>query len=354
VKSLKVGPGYTGIILATYTVAALLIRPLTGFMLDKYGRKWIYLGGLLAFSFLFGGYGFITTLSGMILLRVLHGFFWGITTTGGSTIAVDLVPANRRGEGLGYFGLASTIPMAVGPMLGLQLIHDDRYDRLFVASIVLAVMGFVFATRIKYPKLPVHSTRFSFKNLIDPSSLPTALALFVNMITYGGVVSFISLYVKETGVGNAGLFFFIYALGITIARLVSGKIFDQKGPFRITIIGFIFIIAGFIILALVHLQAGLLISAFFMGLGGGVLFPSFQAMVNNLVQPNRRGVANSTLFTALDLGIGMGMMLTGYLAGSIGLGYAFLICSFINLIALFIFVGYSHKHYLSHKIVYNK
>ncbi|MBK7213991.1 MAG: MFS transporter [Bacteroidales bacterium] len=350
INGLHISAGYTGIVLAVYTVAALIIRPFTGFMLDLYGRKWIYLSGLILFSLLFSGYIFVATLAGMLIIRFVHGLFWGITTTSGSTIAVDLVPAKRRGEGLGYFGLASTIPMAIGPMLGLQLVSGGNYNQMFLVSIILAVVGVAFAFGIKYPELPVHTAKFSIRSMFEVSALPVAAILFINMITYGGVVSFVSLYVKETGVGNAGMFFMNYAIGIALSRIVSGKIFDRRGPGIITTLAFISIIIGFLILALYHNNVSFLFAAFMMGLGGGVLFPICQAMVNNMVLPHRRGAANSTLFTVLDLGIGCGMMLTGYLAEHTGLVNAFIACSVINVVALILFMTYSNRHYMKHKL----
>jgi MFS family permease len=319
-------------------------------MIDLHGRKWIYLAGLLLFTVFFSGYMVAVTLTAMLLVRFIHGVLWGITTTAGSTIAVDMVPAQRRGEGLGYLGWARTIPMAVGPMIGLQLVSSGNYNILFLSSIVMGILGLFFAFGVKYPEITHRAPDFSFRHLIEPSSLPVALILFINMITYGSVVSFISLYVKEIGTGNAGVFFLAYAIGITLSRLVSGKIFDRRGPGLISVIAFILIILGFLSLAVYHNSTGFLGSAFAMGLGGGVLFPTCQAMVNNMVRPNRRGAANSTLFTVLDLGIGTGMMLTGYLAGNTGLSNAFLVCSLLNVVALILFLTYSHKHYQLNKI----
>jgi len=350
VKILNAGPVFTGIVLAAFTMAAVIIRPVTGYMIDRHGRKWIYLFGLIFFMLSFAGYMVAYTLALMLLLRMIHGLFWGITTTAGSTIVVDLLPPHRRGEGLGYFGLASTIPMAIGPMLGLYLISGENYNPMFVAAICICILGIAFALGIRYPDIPLHTTRFSFKNLFEVSSLPVALILFINMITYGGVVTFISLYVKETGIGDAGIFFLVYAVGITLARLFSGKVFDREGPLRLSTAAFLMISLGFLGLSLIHSPAGFFGSAFIMGLGGGVLFPSCQAMVNNMVEPGRRGAANSTLFTVLDLGIGVGMILTGYLAGFSGLETAFLVCSALNGIALVLFLVFTHTYYQRHKL----
>lgn len=351
VKSMNMSTGYTGIIMAVFTVSAVMIRPITGFLIDLHGRKWFYLAGLFLFAAAFSGYMIAVTLAGMILVRALHGLVWGVTTSTGSTLVVDLLPPLRRGEGLGYYGLAGTIPMALGPMLGLWLVSQWNYDWMFIASIVLALIGFSFAIWIKFPQIPKHDVVFSMKGLIESKAVPVAVILFLNMITYGGLVSFISLYIKETGTGNAGVFFFVYALGITISRLIAGRIFDKRGPRLISITAFILVTAGFLVLAYIHNPTGFITAALVMGFGGGVLFPTCQAMVNNLITPNRRGAANSTLFTILDLGIGTGMMLTGYLAGVIGLSNAFVFCSFLNLVALVLFMTYSMKHYHRHMAI---
>ena len=342
IKNLKVGTGYTGIALAAYTVAALIIRPVTGFMIDLNGRKWIYLASLLIFSLLFGGYVFAVTLAGKIL--------WGITTTTGNTIAVDLVPPMRRGEGLGYFGLSGTIPMAIGPMIGLWLVSGGNYSRMFLVSVFLSFVGFVFAMGIRHPKIALHKTPFSFRNLIERSTLPVALVLLLSMISYGGLVSFLSLYVKETGIGDAGFFFLIYASGIALSRLLSGRIFDRQGPRKLTVAALGLLILGFLVLSCIHILAGFYGSAFLLGIGNGVISPTLQTMANNMVEPRRRGAANSTLFTGLDLGIGIGMMLTGFLAGTTGLSNAFLVFCVLNGLALSIFLTYSHSHYNLHRI----
>jgi len=350
ISHLKVNGSSTGVILAAYTVAALIIRPVAGYMIDLHGRKWIYLASLFIFSLLFGGYIFAVALAGMIMVRLAHGLLWGIVTTSGNTIAVDLVPAYRRGEGLSYFGLSSTIPMAIGPLIGLKLVEGGNYERMFLIAIVLSLAGFATAMGVRYPKISIQKATFSFRNLFERSTLPVALILLINMISYGGLVSFISLYVKETQVGDAGMFFLIYATGIALSRLFSGRIFDRQGPLKLSLIAFGLLILGFLVLADFQTLWGLLGAALCLGMGSGMIFPTLQAMVNNMVEPHRRGAANSTLFTALDLGIGSGMMLTGYLSGTLGLSTTFLIFSIVNGLALILFLVYSNRYYNLHRI----
>lgn len=345
-RELKIEEGQTGIVLAVYTLAALIVRPFTGFVIDRYGRKLFYILSLLLFAMLFAGYPLVGAFGLMLVIRFMHGMVWGVATTTGSTLIVDIVPAERRGEGIGLYGLAMTIPMALGPFTGLLISHDNNYTLMFVFAGVLAFLGFLMTLFIKYPLMPYSGkARFSFRNLLEATALPVTFNLLIINISYGGLVSFISIYALKTGIGNTGIFFIVFASGITLARIYMGKIFDRHGPKALAIIGICLFMFGHIILGLILNTAGFLTAGFLLGLGSGVIFPTFQAMVNNLVPPQRRGAANSTLFSGLDLGIGLGMLITGYLAHSIGLPHTFLIFGVLNLAALLYFRFISLKHY---------
>lgn len=346
-NDLGIRRGYIGLVLAAYTMAALLIRPLTGLFIDRHGRKLIYLTSFFLFSLLFNIYVTATTLAVMLAVRMVHGFTWGITTTAGSTLVVDIIPPDRRGEGLGVFGLSMTIAMAIGPMFGLWLSSSGDYPRLFIGASILSLAGFVLLLLVKYPKHlpPERGEGLWYKQLIEPTALPASLNYLIVMISYGGMLSFISIYGQENGIKNPGFFFLIYAIGITLSRLFAGRVFDRHGPFWIAVVGLAFLAAGFPILAFFHSYEGFFISSFILGIGSGIIMPTFQAMVNNIAGAQHRGAANSTLFTALDLGIGIGMIGMGLSSAWIGLTYSFIACGVVNLAALVLFITYTHRHY---------
>jgi len=345
-KELKINEGETGLILAVYTLAALLIRPFTGFMIARYGRKMFYIPALFLFAAMFAGYPLAGAFAIMLAVRFVHGLTWGVATTTGSTLIVDIVPAERRGEGIGLYGIAMTIPMAMGPLVGLQLSRNSTYTLMFICAGAMALSGFLLSLFIKYPVVPhAGKTTFSWRNLLESSSLPIAFNLLLINISYGGLVSFISLYSLKTGIGYTGLFFIVFASGITLARIYMGRIFDYRGPKMLTVVGILLLVTGNSILGLMINFPGFMVAGFVLGLGTGVIFPTFQAMVNNLVAPQRRGAANSTLFSGLDLGIGLGMLITGYLADAIGLPHTYLIYGALNLAALFYFLFISLIQY---------
>jgi MFS family permease len=343
-----------GIILSAYTVSALLIRPVAGYALDRYGRKMIYLISFFIFSLMFGGYAIAGTFMFFLLLRFAHGLLWGITTTSSSTIIVDLIPYQRRGEGLGYYGLAMTISMALGPFLSVIIVGKNlNYDTLFFSSMILSVAGVILAMFIRYPEAPAQEKlrSFSIASLFEKRSFVPSLNILILMISYGGLISFITLYGKEIGVDYPGNFFISFAAGILISRTTSGKIFDKHGPSLIVPLGIILLIAGFPILALVKNLIGYFLSAFILGMGVGIIFPTSQAITNNLVEKERRGVANSTLFTAYDLGIGTGMFVIGSISDTIGLTNSFILGSIINIIGLAYFFLFTLPYYKKHRVV---
>ncbi len=345
-RELNINESQTGIILSVYTLAALLIRPFTGYMIDRYGRKYFYIPSILLFAAIFVVYPLAGVFVWMLAVRFIHGLVWGVATTTGSTLIVDIIPAHRRGEGIGLYGLAMTIPMAVGPFIGIELTRNNSYTPMFLFAGALAFIGFLFTLPIKYPALPpALSKRLSWRNLFESSSLPVTFNLLLINISYGGLVSFISLYAIKTGLGLTGVFFIVFASGITLARIYMGKIFDRHGPAALSVVGILLLAVGYLLLGIAINTVAFMIAGFSLGVGSGIVFPTFQAMVNNLVIPQRRGAANSTLFSGLDLGIGLGMLITGLLAHSLGLPKTYLMFSVLNILALIYFVFVSLRHY---------
>jgi MFS family permease len=137
----------------------------------------------------------------------------------------------------------------------------------------------------------------------------------------------------------------VLAIGIGLTRIFSGRIFDKSGPKTLSVTGILLLILGFIVLATFRSHTGFHISAIILGFGFGTLMPLNQAMVNNLVEPHQRGAANSTLFTAFDIGIGIGMIIIGVLADKIGLANSFYVCSGICFLGLIHSLLFVLKHY---------
>ncbi len=328
-----------GYLLGLYTLAAVIIRPLAGYVLDAKGRKAAYLGGLVLFALFIFSYQLATAILLLLVIRFLHGLSWGVLTTGGSTVAADLLPSERRGEGLGYYGMAMTLAQAFGPLLGLAVVAGGRYDRLFLMAGAIAVMAVLMATVVHYPTVTPGGKPFSFDAVLDRRVVPIAIIGLFTMMSYGGIVSFLTLFTAERGL-NAGLFFLVYAVTMSLSRPFAGRLLDQQGPTPALTTGLLLLVIGFILLGLSQGTLLYVVAAGLLGVGNGNVLPTLQAMAINLVEPDRRGVASSTLFSGIDLGIGLGSTVLGWLGDAVGLSTMFIASGLVLLLPL----AYYHFH----------
>ncbi len=328
-----------GIVVGTYTIASVLVRPFSGFALDRFGRRTIFLSALLIYSLLFSGYLVAVSILSIILLRFAQGLTWGFTTVSGSTIAVDIIPVPKRGQGIGYFALSTTVGMAVGPVIGLFICHQWGYIPMFVSGcfISFASLGCAYAVHLRKRFVVGKRIQLKWDSMFDKNSIRPSINVFITMITYGGLLSFIALYGREIGIRNSSLYFLIFSIGIAAARLTSGKEFDRHGPRRIITLCLGLLIIGFPLLALAKNELLFYVSAIVIGFGNGVIFPTFSSMVNNLADTTHRGAANSTLYTAVDLGMGLGMIMAGIIAQYISLSAIFWISSLACMAGLIFF-----------------
>lgn len=345
-SELHAGKSDVGIVLSVYTIASVIIRPFSGFGLDRFGRRTIFLSALVLYTVLFAGYLVATTIAFLMVLRFAQGLTWGVTTIAGSTIAIDITPIEKRGEGIGYFSLSTTLGMAVGPVMGLFICHHMGYAAMFIAALIWSTASFVCASVIRLQrKVLLPNAELNLNNLFDIHAIIPSFNLLIIMTTYGGLLSFIALYGREISVQNTSLFFLIFAIGIAFSRLTAGKAFDKNGPKNLLTFCLCLLAMNFPFLALVKNEWGYYGSALFIGFGIGVVFPTFQAMVNNIAEPSHRGAANSTLYTGLDLGMGLGMIIMGFISEHLSITVSFLFSAIICLIGLGFFRQTVVGHY---------
>ena len=283
----------------------------------------------------------------LLILRFLHGLNWGVSTSAVFTLVVDIVPPKKRGRGLGYSGLAFNLAMAIGPVLGILIMGEDNYSALFYGAFILAVLGSCVFLLVKYPSFnKPKDLKFTWKGLIAKRSVPITLNVLFVMLTFGGVITFLTLYAEELDLSDfTGIYFTIMAFGMGLARVFGGQVFDRFGPRIIVLTGLILAILGFYLLARIPYCSCFIASSFFIGAGLGIIMPTFQSMANNMVSKERRGVANSTFLTGLDLGIGLGSILSGFLADLVSLSFSYLFSVGILAFSLIVFFAFTLPHY---------
>lgn len=316
VKELGGNDQMIGIVVGIFTFSALLLRPYAGHALESKGRRFVYLIGLLIFVVSIGSYAFVGGIVLLLLMRVVQGLGWGFSTTAGGTIATDLVPPKRRGEGLGYFGLSGNLALAFGPALGLSLVGAISFSYLFLICAACGLIAFVLASTIRYKKVeesPQKTTTTKF-DVLEKTAIKPSVLLFFITATFGGIATYLPLYALEKGLSGIEFYFLTYALFLMISRTFSGRIYDTKGHLYVFLPGAFLILIAMILLSWLPSTPVMLIAAASYGLGFGSVQPALQAWAVEDAPANRKGMANATFFSFFDLGIGIGAMIFGQLA----------------------------------------
>ena len=356
------GNSTIGIILSCYTVAALCIRPFSGYFLDSFARKPLYLMAYFIFMTMFAGYIIAGSLTLFIMFRIIQGVSFGMVTVGGNTVVIDIMPSSRRGEGLGYYGLSNNIAMAVGPMSGLFL-HDAgmSFTTIFCCSLGSCMAGFVCASLVKTPyKPPVRREPISLDRFILLKGIPAGISLLLLSIPYGMTTNYVAMYAKQIGINaTTGFFFTFMAIGMAISRIFSGKIVDRGKITQVISAGLYLVVFSFFLLSacvyLISWNNMVCTIVFFsvallLGVGFGIMFPAYNTLFVNLAPNSQRGTATSTYLTSWDVGIGIGMLTGGYIAEVSTFDKAYLFGACLTIVSMLYFNGKVAPNYHKNKL----
>lgn len=308
-----------GLVTGIFVISAILIRPFTGIMAMKMDKKYLLVIGVAIGALATGGYYLATEIWVLILVRILHGFGFGITTTYFTTIAAENTPEERLGEGIGYFGAGETTMVSVGPLVGVMILKAWDFKGLFMtglAFLLLALLVTLFISR-KSPEsksLEKKTTPAIQFKLIERRVLFQSGLISLIGISAGGIMSFIALFAVEKGLNQVAFFFTVVALAGLVVRFFSGKIYDRFGPSYVLVPFGLVALAGLVLLVFVQNDVQFLVAAFLYGLGFGAIFPAIQSWCISLVEEHEHENAVASFFNFFDIGIGVGAMALGILA----------------------------------------
>lgn len=350
-----------GITLSCYTVAALTIRPFSGYLLDTLARKPLYIISFFIFTVIFAGYLVAGSLTLFIILRIAHGIAFGTVTVSGNTVVIDIMPSSRRGEGIGYYGLMNNIAMAIGPMVGLFLHDFYTFPVIFISALISCTLGCIMASLVRTPpKMPVKRAPISLDRFILLKGIPAGVDLLLLSIPYGMTTTYVAMYAKQMGIHKgSGLFFTLMAVGLAISRLFSGRQVDKGKITQVISLGIYLACGCFFILGgcetLMKWEPSIRTYIFFgtaliLGVAFGTMFPAFNTLFVNLAPHNQRGTATSTYLTSWDVGIGCGLLIGGYIGEITTLDHAYLFGACLTVISAIYFHWKVAPHFHKNKL----
>ena len=344
-----------GIVLSGYTLTALMIRSLSGFLVDSFPRRIVLMISYFLFALCFGGYLMAGSLLLFAIVRTLHGAPFGATTVANSTVAIDVLPSARRAEGIGYYGLSNNIATAISPTVALLLFDRfQSYDMLFWVALLTSLLGLWSTSQVKMRERDIQRDHrpLSLDRFILIKGWREGIAMICYAFSYGVLATYIAIYGKEElGItGGTGLFFMLLAIGLILSRLVGSRTLRQGKVTQNATVGTAISLFGYLLFAAVHNSWGYYGAALIIGLGNGHMFPAFQTMFINLAENSQRGTANSTLLVSWDIGIGLGTLVGGIVAEHVGYSAAFWTAWGVNVAGVAIYNLFVRRHFLANKL----
>jgi len=311
------GAEYKGLIIALFTLTAGISRPFSGKLTDTVGRVPVMaVGSVICFicGFL---YPVLSTVSGFLFLRLLHGFSTGFKPTATAAYIADIIPQARWGEALGIHGLCFSTGMAIGPAIGSTIRTYFSIDILFYSSSLLAFLSIAILlnlkeTLIKKQKFKVSVLKLTRHDIIDLKVLPAAIVTLLSYFAYGSILTLIPDWSQYIGIANKGLFFMVFTISSLFIRFTAGKTSDKYGRVKVIKFGLTILTISLLIIGWAHNMSSLLFGATIYGIATGILSPATNAWTVDLSHPQHRGKAMATMYIALEAGIGLGALLSGW------------------------------------------
>ena len=320
-----------GYIIGLFTLGALMSRFFSGKIADRAGRKIVMVFGTSVTAiagFLYVMLGAVSDYStGMLgvwlflALRFFHGLSTGFRPIGSSALLTDIVPHDRRGEALGFLGVAGNAGMAGGPAIGSYLAVEWGYDSMFLASSFLGILSLLFT--LKLPETLPNSRKVIWSDLnvfkgknFDIAAWPAALSLLPVALSFGVFLTITPNFVDDLGYKYKGVFNTIIVVASILMRLFAGKASDKYGRKPLLAIGGLFLFVGMGILSIATTQLEAAVGGIVYGLSIGINMPTIFAWTTDLSPKEKIALGIGTTLVALEIGIGFGAFVSGSMFAS--------------------------------------
>ena len=321
VNKFHVSTDIAGLAAGIFIIGALIGRLATGYIIEDIGSVRVLIISTLFFVVTSALYFVAINLSLLISIRLLHGIVFGVASTATGTIVSQIIPNNRRGEGIGYYSMGAILAVALGPFVGMYLIHGVDFNSVFIVTSILAATSFALSFFVGKPtysssqQIQTESVKnIQISNFLEFKAIPISLVMLAIGFSYSGVLTFMSLYAKQIHLQEASKYYFlVYAIVVLISRPFSGLLYDLKGA-NFVVYPCLFIYAsGMLLFSLATNGISLLLAGAIFALGYGNFLSCAQAISIMDVPADRLGLATATYFVFVDLGFGIGPFLLGSL-----------------------------------------
>lgn len=376
---------------SVFIIGTLFARFISPPLMAKLGRKpTLILGAVLEVLFT-ALYLLDEPIGALIGVRFLHGMTYGVCSTTVATVVTSIVPAQRKGEGIGYFMLSTTLGSAVGPFMGIFLSNNVGYHAVFIIACAIVALGVPFSLALKPPietsvqgntgkaleegeaavdamaaneaSAPQEAAKDEragdaaseaslrrdahrsgslgrLGNILEWSVMPISCVCGLLFFGYSSLLTFLTPYATELGLtAAASVFFVAYALAMFITRPFTGRAFDRYGPVGVMTTAFFSFSIGMVLIAFCVNDWMLLGSALLLGYGVGTVQSCGLALAVRIAPNEHLSLANATFYILLDVGVGIGPVVLGVVMPLVGYHWLYLGMAAVGMLAFALFMA---------------
>ena len=339
-----------GFVAGVYTVACVIMRPLVGVAIDRWGRKGVLGIGLLIMCVASIMFALLPVLGLVLVIRFIQGLGWGMANTASPTLASDIIPQKRFGEGMSWFTQGNAIASVLAPGISLAIYYSYGAQVSVTVSACFFALAFVCSRFVNTPddaidkrgapeaaqlrKEEKPKTKFSLKTFFEQRSILPACIMFFVTACYGAMTSFVPVMSEFRGITGVQWFFVIEALAVVASRPFMGKLVDRKGYRPTAIVGMAGMCLSMLTLSFASSFPVLALGAVFNGVGYATCYATFQTMAVAGIEKARRGSATATFYVGYDSGMGLGAICAGLLSGVVGYAIMYRVFACLPLLAL--------------------
>jgi len=328
-----------GVVMSTFAIGVLLFRPLVGKAVDNLGRKTVLIFGAAIFIIAPLLYTLVNSVNTLIPIRIFHGLGLAAFGTASITLITDAAPKDQRNQVISYTGMVNTIAFASGPALGFFVYTKWGYDTLFSLVSFLSLFSLLLSLLVKETKIKnPDAKKVNYFHVINQRRILVAAAIILIVgLVHGGVMFYIPLFLKNVDI-NKGLFYTTYGVAAFLVRAVVGSLTVKLGRGPFLALSIFLLSIGVFLLSQTTGATLMLISAIFYGVGFGSHQPTLTTLVADNTTEETRGKIFSFYYGGFDLGISLAGFMLGAIAENYGIKNMFIVCGFMTLGALLIFI----------------
>jgi MFS family permease len=305
-----------GLSVGAFSLAAVLIRPLTGRWGDARGRRFLMVVGGTLVGIAVAAYVAAESLPVLIAMRLLTGAGEAFFYVGAASAINDLAPDHRRGEAMSFFSLALYGGLAIGPVLGESVLEAASFDAVWIVAALLSWAAALFGVFLSDTRPDLQDTRPSGK-WVHPSGVLPGTILATSVWGLAGFNSFVPLYAREVGLSGSRLVFVVFSVIVLSIRSFGARIPDRLGPVRTARSSLVASACGLAFMGAVGTPTGLFVGAGIFALGQALAFPALMTIAVSGAPPAERGSVVATFTAFFDLAFGLGSVTLGVIADAL-------------------------------------